>query len=206
MRFRIGSVLLLLLSGCATSVPGQKEKAQVAPVSPLVVPKPLTVPVPVGLNPPVPLGVVPEELPSPPPHAASERNREPAPALTAERRPECIPQRVPHLGGDALHDRCADNVPQNEFPGFDVRVNGKHFDALQLAPRVLWEVKTDNFDTYTAALRRMVIDRQVPELQRERELARACGFDFRVGVRSAAHRTELLRQDRFLHITVMDWC
>jgi hypothetical protein len=53
-----------------------------------------------------------------------------------------------------------------------------------------------------------VIDNQVLELQRERELARACGFDFRVGVRSAAHKAALERADPELEgiIVVMDWC
>jgi hypothetical protein len=73
---------------------------------------------------------------------------------------------------------------------------------------VLWEVKTDNFDTYPHDLRRIVIENQVLELQRERELARACGFDFRVGVRSAAHKAALERADPELEgiIVVMDWC
>ena len=50
------------------------------------------------------------------------------------------------------------------------------------------------------------VGNQVPELQHERELARACGFDFRVGVRSTAHRAALLNVDRTLTIVVMDWC
>ncbi len=157
-----------------------------------------------GLPPPAPLIVVPEGEPAPSPESSPDR--EPAPALTVERRPECIPQRVPHRGGDDLHNRCADRVPRNAFPGFDVLVNGKHFDALQLGGRVLWEVKTDNFDTFTSALQRIVVGNQVPELQHERELARTCGFDFRVGVRSAAHQAALLNVDRTLTIVVMDWC
>jgi hypothetical protein len=126
--------------------------------------------------------------------------------LERERRPECTPRPVPHLGGDGLHNLCADRVPQNGFPGSDVLVNGKRFDALQLRLRVLWEVKTDNFDTYSTFLRRQVVDNQLPELQRERDISRACGFEFRVGVRSAAHRDALLDRDRGLDIVVMDWC
>ncbi|MBE4748924.1 hypothetical protein G4177_12205 [Corallococcus sp. ZKHCc1 1396] len=123
-----------------------------------------------------------------------------------ERRPECTPQPVPHLGGDALHNQCADKVPQNAFPGSDVLVNGKRFDALQLHSRLLWEVKTDNFDLYTPALKRISIAKQVSELRRERELAKDCGYDFVVGVRSAAHRTALLAQINNLNIIIMDWC
>jgi hypothetical protein len=166
----------------------------------------MTVPAPVGLSPPVPIGVVPEALPDPRPRRSSKEDKEPAPALTSERPPDCVPQLVPHLGGDVLHNKCADRVPQNGASGFDVLVNGKRFDALQPAVRALWEVKTDNFDTYTVTLRKIVIDKQVPELQRERELASACGFDFLVGVRSSAHQAALLKQDASLKIVVMDWC
>jgi hypothetical protein len=89
-----------------------------------------------------------------------------------------------------------------------VLVNGKHFDALQLATRTLWEIKTDNFDTYTPALQVIVLESQGPKLRIERDLARACGFDFRVGVRSAAHKTQLERVFPDLRgvIVVMDWC
>jgi hypothetical protein len=89
-----------------------------------------------------------------------------------------------------------------------VLVNGKHFDALQLATRTLWEIKTDNFDTYSPALQEIVITNQGPKLQLERDLARACGFDFRVGVRSAAHKTQLEIEFPDLRglIEVMDWC
>jgi hypothetical protein len=123
-----------------------------------------------------------------------------------ERRPECATRPVPHLGGDALHNTCADRVPQNDARGFDALVNGKRFDALQLGQRVLWEVKTDNFDTYPPELQEIVIAKQVKELRRERGLARACGFNFWVGVRHAEHRAALRDADRSLDIVVMDWC
>jgi hypothetical protein len=111
-----------------------------------------------------------------------------------------------HLGGNKLHDKCADRIPNNSFPGGDVFVNGKNFDALQLATRTLWEIKTDNFDTYPPELREFVLVDQLQKLQHERALALACGFDFKVGVRSAAHKAELLAQDITLDIVVMDWC
>ncbi|RKH72059.1 DUF6310 domain-containing protein [Corallococcus aberystwythensis] len=123
-----------------------------------------------------------------------------------ERRPECRPQAVSHLGGDALHNQCADRVPSNDFAGSDVLINGKHFDAMQLRAGVLWEIKTDNFDTFTPALQRIVLGKQVDELQRERNIAKACGYKFVVGVRSAAHKAALLSQIRDLTIVVMDWC
>jgi hypothetical protein len=126
--------------------------------------------------------------------------------MTSERRPECVPEIKPHLGGDALHNACADKVPQNSFRGFDVLVNGKRFDAMQLGAGVLWEVKTDSFDSYTSALQKIVIGKQAAELRRENELAMACGLYFSVGVRSAAHKAALLTQEPTLHIVVMDWC
>ncbi|MDC0707068.1 DUF6310 domain-containing protein [Stigmatella sp. ncwal1] len=136
----------------------------------------------------------------------SGSNRSPPAPLTSAPRPECIPRIVPHRGGDPLHDACADKIPQNGFPGFEALVNGKHFDALQHRAGVLWEIKTDSFDTFTAALQRIVIAKQVPELQHEREIARTCGFDFRVGVRSAAHKRALEAVDLTLKVVVMDWC
>jgi hypothetical protein len=42
----------------------------------------------------------------------------------------------------------------------------------------------------------------------ERDLARACGFEFRIGVRSATHKAALERAYRDLEglIVLMDWC
>jgi hypothetical protein len=126
----------------------------------------------------------------------------------SDRRPECTPKRVPPKGGHPFHNECADNIPLNAFRGANALVNGKAFDGLQPATRTLWEVKTDNFDTYTEALRGFVIRDQVEKLLRELALARACGFDFRVGVRSQAHKEALEEADPTLDglIVVMDWC
>jgi hypothetical protein len=143
--------------------------------------------------------------PVPAPGGASS-HRGPPPLLMPNRRPECEPIPKPHLGGDAFHDLCSDNVPLNDFRGFDAYVNTKRFDAVQLSRRVLWEIKTDRFETYSVFLRRQVIDNQIPELQRERELARACGYAFWVGVKSAAHKAALLDRERDLNIVVMEWC
>ena len=205
MISRVCSALLLLLSACVTSAPNPKDQAAV-PVGPLVVPRPVTIPAPIGLNPPAPLIVVPEGEGQPSPRPKSSSDKEPAPAMTSDRRPECIPHTKPHLGGDPLHDECADKVPRNDFRGFDVLVNGKRFDAMQLGAGVLWEVKTDSFDTHSPALQEIVIKKQVTELKRERDLAAACGFNFSVGVRSAAHRAALLKELPTLHVVVMDWC
>lgn len=101
-----------------------------------------------------------------------------------------------------MHDRCADEFPPNRFPGHDVLVDGKRFDALQRGARVLWEIKTDRFDSYSPFLKNQVISKQVAELRRERDIAAACGYGFMVGVSSAAHQAALLRQAPELKIVV----
>lgn len=132
----------------------------------------------------------------------------PTEPMGRERRPECQPRRVNHRGGNDPHNTCADEVPNNSFPGWDVFVNGKNFDALQLTRRTLWEIKTDNFDTYSDFLRGRVVRDQAPKMRSERAIALACGFDFRVGVRSKAHQEALedAAPDLKGIIVVMDWC
>jgi hypothetical protein len=122
------------------------------------------------------------------------------------RRPDCTPRPVPRLGGDDLHNRCADRVPRNRFPGSDVLVNGKHFDALQLDTRTLWEIKTDDFDKHSARSQRFFVRMKLPELRREAMLARECGYEFVIGVRSAEHQAALLEEAPTLRVVVMDWC
>ena len=82
-------------------------------------------------------------------------------------RDACIPRPVPPSGGDPLHNYCAKHLPGNAFPGADVLVNGKRFDALQPLIRLLWEIKTDNFDTYKPIVKKCALDKEVPELLRE---------------------------------------
>ncbi len=73
----------------------------------------------------------------------------------------------------------------------DVLVDGKRFDALQVDVRVLWEIKTHQFDTYSDFLQGQVIRDQVAELLESRDIAAACGYDFVVGVSTAAHKEAL---------------
>ena len=47
---------------------------------------------------------------------------------------------------------------------------------------------------------------KLPEIQRERDLANACGYRFVVGVRSKAHKEALFKADNTLDVVVMDWC
>jgi hypothetical protein len=113
---------------------------------------------------------------------------------------------VPHRGGNDPHDDCADLIPQNSFPGWDVLVNGKQFDALVLVTRTLWDIKTDNFDIHSLRSQRFFAKVKLPEIMREKRLAEECGYKFVVGVRSAAHKAALLELERSLDVVVMDWC
>jgi hypothetical protein len=124
--------------------------------------------------------------------------------LDRERRSRCEPIPVKHRGGDDAHNECADRVPPNRYPGMDVLVDGKYFDALQAGVRVLWEIKTDQFDTYSDFLRGQVVEDQVEEFREERSIAWSCGYDFVVGVSSAAHKEALLRVEQTLKIVVTE--
>ncbi|MCK8501561.1 DUF6310 domain-containing protein [Myxococcus fulvus] len=123
-----------------------------------------------------------------------------------ERRPECVPKRVPPKGGNALHNWCADNVPFNAFRGANALVNGKAYDALQPAARTLWEVKTTAIETYSPFVQRTELQKQVEEGRRERDLAAACGYDFVIGVRTEAHRQMLKNAAPDLKVVLMTWC
>jgi hypothetical protein len=133
--------------------------------------------------------------------------RPPGPPPEPPRRPsDCVPRRVPPKGGHPLHNRCAENVPFNDFRGADALVNGKAFDALQLSTRTLWEIKTNAIETYNRFVYFTELDKQVEEAQQERTLAAACGFDFVIGVRTEAHKDALRTRDSTLNVVVMDWC
>jgi len=121
-------------------------------------------------------------------------------------RSECRPIPGPPRGGNEPHNQCANKVPGNNFPGLNVFVNGKHFDALVLAIRTLWEVKTDDFEKQPPRSQDFFVKMKLPGLKRERALAEACGYEFVVGVRSLAHKQALLRADRSLKVVLMDWC
>jgi uncharacterized protein DUF6310 len=128
-----------------------------------------------------------------------------ASAFLEEDDPRCKPVPVKHLGGNDPHNKCADLMPNNSFPGWDVFVNGKNFDALQLATRTLWDVKTDDFDKHSSRSQDFLARVKLPELQREDRLARQCGYNFIVGVTSAAHKAMLFNLDRTRKVLVMDW-
>ena len=138
------------------------------------------------------------------PEPAGQDRQPPVPPgpLDRTRHARCEPIPVKHRGGDAAHDACADRIPPNRYPGMDVRVDGKHYDALQVGVRVLWEIKTDRFDTYSDFLQEQVVREQVPEMREERDIADACGYAFVVGVSTEAHKVALEREERALEIVV----
>ncbi|MBZ4370125.1 DUF6310 domain-containing protein [Corallococcus sp. AS-1-6] len=123
-----------------------------------------------------------------------------------ERNPNCSPKRVPHLGGNDLHNKCADRIPRNTFSGWDALVDGKNFDGLQGATRMLWEVKTNDIETYSPFVRQAELQKQVDEAKRERALAEACGFQFSIGVRTEAHKKLLEALLPDFNIVLMTWC
>jgi len=169
-------------------------------------PAPETRPVPETK--PAPREPSPKNRPKPEPKGPDFPPLGPIETSARERRPECKPRRVPPKGGNKLHNKCADGIKFNDYRGANVLVNGKAFDALQVVAGVLWEVKTDNFDSYPLELQVIVIRKNVHDFLIERELARACGFDFRAGVRSATHKAMLETEEPQLQgvIVLMDWC
>ncbi|MDY7227037.1 DUF6310 domain-containing protein [Hyalangium rubrum] len=118
------------------------------------------------------------------------------------RHPECEPIPIPHAGKDDPHDECADKFPPNRYPGMDVLVGGVRFDALQVAVRVLWEIKTHQFDTYNAFIQDREIEKELKQLREERAAALACGYDFVVGVSTQAHRDALLEEIPTLNVVI----
>ncbi|MCY1035266.1 DUF6310 domain-containing protein [Corallococcus sp. BB11-1] len=138
------------------------------------------------------------------PEPAGQDWQPPVPPVPVDRtgRASCEPVPVPHAGGDVPHDECADTFPPNRYPGKDVIVGGKRFDALQVGVRVLWEIKTDQFATYNAFLQGQVVRAQAAKMREERDIALSCGYGFVVGVSTDAHRDALERAAPELEIVV----
>ena len=201
MRRHPFGLFILVLTACAPLEPRLHGQLGAIPfVEPIVPAEPVVLPAPVALPPPMPLMLSPEAKPREASKSISDKAH--PPALLMKRRPECEALPVPHTGGDLLHNWCADTFPPNRFPGMDVRVNDKNFDAMQVGVNVLWEIKTDRYDDYPDFVRKRAIDKQIPELQRERRIALECGYEFVVGVSSEAHKAALNERDRLLHIVV----
>jgi hypothetical protein len=159
-----------------------------------------TLPVPVAKRaPPKPS---PEQKPKPEPKGPDYPPLDLTETSELERRRRCEPLPVPHAGKDAAHNRCADQFPPNRYPGMDVLVDGVSFDALQVGVPVLWEIKTHRFNTYPDFIREREIEKELEQLEKERDVALACGYDFVIGVSTEAHKAALLKQDPTFKIVV----
>ena len=138
------------------------------------------------------------------PEPAGQDWQPPVPPVPVDRtgRASCEPVPVPHAGEDDPHDECADRFPPNRHPGMDVLVGGVRFDALQVGVRVLWEIKTHQFDTYPDFIQRREIENELEQIEKERRAAEACGYDFIIGVSTQAHKEALLQADQSLTVVV----
>lgn len=84
----------------------------------------------------------------------------------------------------------------------DVLVGSVRFDALQMGVRMLWEIKTNKFDTYAAFIRRREIEKEMEQIVKERRAAATCGYGYMIGVSTQAHKEALLERDQSLNIVV----
>ena len=161
-----------------------------------------SLPVPKARAPETRMWTRPRETPAPEPQPRPDRTADPIPGpdTPRESRPECMPVPVkPHRGGsnNQRHHDCADRVPPNEFPGHDVRVGGKLFDAKTVGAKELWEIKADDYTTWDMpdeVKERIVLPKEVRELERERQIAESCGYRFIVGVADSKHMKALKEQ------------
>jgi hypothetical protein len=172
------------------------------PTSPVPETRPVPEALPLAETKPAPPELKKKRRPKPEP-TAEDWPPGPAPEPTdreRERQCEAIP--VPHKGGNKAHNTCADWYPPNRWRGKDAQVAGKNFDALQVGVRVLWEIKVEYFDEYNDFLRRITVEREIEEFKEYRGIARACGYAFKVGVISEAHKAALLDRDDTFDIVV----
>ncbi|MFP2895146.1 DUF6310 domain-containing protein [Corallococcus sp. 4LFB] len=138
------------------------------------------------------------------PEPAGQDWQPPVPPVPVDRtgRASCEPVPAPHAGEDDPHNECADKFPPNRYPGMDVLVGGVRFDALQVGVRVLWEIKTHQFDTYSKFIRRREIEKELVQIEKEQDAAAACGYGYVIGVSTQAHKDALLEADPLLDVVV----
>ena len=136
-----------------------------------------------GGKPRVSTPLSPSPVPLPQPKTDDDRDRD-----TCKPLPWC-----PHLGWDPIHDMCADVVLRNRYPDCDVLVNGKRFDALDPGG-VLWEVKTDDWSSYSVWLKAQTLKDHDKKTKDERDLANACGYSFKIAIADSQLAAELARR------------
>jgi len=164
--------------------------------------RPMPEPRPVPVTKTAPPKPSPEQKPKPEPKGPDFPPVGPTEITERERRRRCEPIPEPHDGKDDAHNRCADQFPPNRYPGMDVLVDGVSFDALQVGVRVLWEIKTHRFDTYSDFVQDREIEKEMKQMNKQRKAAAACGYDFIIGVSTQAHKDALLRKNQALKIVV----
>jgi len=151
-----------------------------------------------------PVSQEPKKKRRPKPEPEGEGGRPPLPPepTDKERDRRCEAMPVPHSGGHKAHNKCADWYPPNRWPGMDAHVDGRDFDALQVGVRVLWEIKVEKFDGYSDFLKKITVEKELREFTDYRAIALACGYTFKVGVISEAHKAALLDVDDTFDIVV----
>ncbi|WP_438503914.1 DUF6310 domain-containing protein [Corallococcus exiguus] len=151
-----------------------------------------------------PREAVAKQKPKLEPEPAGKDWQPPVPPVPVDRtrRASCEPVPVPRASKDGPHNECADRFPPNRYPGMDVSVGGVRFDALQVGAWVLWEIKTHKFESYNIFVQDHEIEDEIKQLTKERDIARACGYEFFVGVSTEAHKLALLRQDSTFKVVV----
>ncbi|MFY0525189.1 DUF6310 domain-containing protein [Archangium gephyra] len=157
---------------------------------------------PVTETKPVPQQLKKKRRPKPEPEGEGGRPPLPPEPTDRERNRRCEAMPVPHSGGNKAHNTCADWYPPNRWPGMDARVDGRDFDALQVGVRVLWEIKVEKFDEYSDFLKKITVAKEMREFTKYRDIALACGYAFKVGVISEAHKAALLKEDASFDIVV----
>jgi hypothetical protein len=163
--------------------------------------RPLLGTYPVPVTKPTPPKPAPEQKPKPEP-TGLDLPPEPPDTAERERRRRCEPIPVRHAGEDDPHNQCADQFPPNRYPGMDVLVDGVSFDALQVGVPVLWEIKTHRFDTYPDFIQKQEIEKEMKQINEQREAAAACGYGYVIGVSTQAHKKALLDRNPRLNIVV----
>ncbi len=115
----------------------------------------------------------------------------------------CTPHPIGyHRGGNAYHNKLADEVPPNLIVGTDWEVKGKAFDAWTGgAKQELWEIKTS--ENY-ARQNQFIQDIQISDIKKdallESKIAQACGKKYVLGVDNVDLYKDLINHRDLLHL------
>lgn len=111
----------------------------------------------------------------------------------------------------ALLSRARDDLEPHQWGLLDRKLTAaerafEHFSSAAKASGQAAEVvrRTESIARWARPERSP--ERFPGEMQREKRLAEACGYNFAVGVRSAAQKSILEELDPNLNIVIMDWC